>query len=778
MRTWFLFVLLGVCLAFTACSGSGGGTTQPPPPTLNSITIAPSGGTAGPYTAFKGDTLTFVATGHYSDNSTQVLSGVTWTSSSTTVATIDSTGKATAAVFGPTTIQASSGGVNGTASLTVVPKLTSITAAATGLSKIALDTTAQFQAIGTYDDASTQNLTTGATWTATDASGTGVATISNTTGTNGLATGKSAGMANIAATYTQAGTTSAPNPAAVASNSVTLTVTNASLQSIAIAPASPIALGIGTQQALTCNGTFSDGSTQNITNLVAWGTNRSDIATVSASSGVVTGAGLGSATITATSKSPLPTVSAPSATVSVDARSIASLAILPPTPQIALATDIQLRALATLKDGSTLYVTTVTGINWVSSDLAIASVSAGLAVSVAAGPATITANFGTPSPGASVPLKVTSAIIQSVAVTPGSASVATGTSQRFTATGTFSDTTTQDITDTSAWSSDTKTVATVGNAGTGLQSVATGIAAGSAKISAGFPSASPAKTGTAALTVTGASLSSISVTPANSFIPPAGVVQYTATGKFSDNSTQVLSSVAWTSDLPGSKAGTNDGGSVAAIDPVNGLAVGNGGGTTNISASLGTVSGQTSLLVTSSPLQSIAISPANPTIAQLTGIALTATGTFQDGTTRDLTSSVHWAASSTGNVATVGNSGNTQGVVLSTAVLTNTPVTITAALNGVSGSTTVTVTNATLSSIAITPTTPSISVGQTQQLRATGTFSDGSTQDLTLFATWSSDAATVAVVDSSGLVTAAGTGSANITAAMNGQSNHITITVH
>jgi uncharacterized protein YjdB len=128
----------------------------------------------------------------------------------------------------------------------------------------------------------------------------------------------------------------------------------------------------------------------------------------------------------------------------------------------------------------------------------------------------------------------------------------------------------------------------------------------------------------------------------------------------------------------------------------------------------------------------------------------------------------------------VGNSGNTQGVVLSGPVASITPVTITAALNGVSGSTTLNVTPATLSAngIAISPATPSISLGQTQQMRATGSFSDGSMQDLTLFVNWSSDNATVAVVDTSGFVTAAGTGTANITAALNGQSNHVTITVH
>jgi trimeric autotransporter adhesin len=402
MRTWSLSVLLAVCLAFTACSGSGGGTPPPPPPpALNSITVAPAGGAAGPYTAFKTDTLTFVATGHYSDGSTQALSGVTWSSSAGGVATIDTTGKATAVGFGSTTIGAILSGVNGTATLTVTPKLVSMAVAISSrsLSTIAAHTTSQFQAIGTYDDGSTPNLTMSATWSATDVTGTGVATISNTSGTNGLATGNAAGTARITASYTQPGTTSTPNPSAVASSPLTLTVTNATLTSMAVTPVSPIALGIGFQKLLACTGTFSDSTTQDITTLVAWSTNHSDFATVSASSGVVTGTGLGNATIMASPPSWSTGVSSQSVSVTVDTSSVKSVAIFPAAPQIAAATNIQLRALATLTDGSTLYVTTVRGVNWASQNPAVATIAGtnGYVVSQGTGTSNITVDLGTPS---------------------------------------------------------------------------------------------------------------------------------------------------------------------------------------------------------------------------------------------------------------------------------------------------------------------------------------------------------------------------------------------
>src|SRR6267154_548759 len=86
---------------------------------------------------------------------------------------------------------------------------------------------------------------------------------------------------------------------------------------------------------------------------------------------------------------------------------------------------------------------------------------------------------------------------------------------------------------------------------------------------------------------------------------------------------------------------------------------------------------------------------------------------------------------------------------------------------------------AVLQSIAVTPVSPSIAKGQTQQFTATGQFSDGTTQDLTMSATWSSSSTSVATIGAStGSATAVGTGSANITATQNGvTSNTAVLTV-
>ena len=71
---------------------------------------------------------------------------------------------------------------------------------------------------------------------------------------------------------------------------------------------------------------------------------------------------------------------------------------------------------------------------------------------------------------------------------------------------------------------------------------------------------------------------------------------------------------------------------------------------------------------------------------------------------------------------------------------------------------------AVLASIKITPTVASLSVGQTQQFIATGTNSDGSTEDLSNSVGWSSSDSSVLTITDSGLATAKGAGTAMLTA--------------
>jgi hypothetical protein len=74
----------------------------------------------------------------------------------------------------------------------------------------------------------------------------------------------------------------------------------------------------------------------------------------------------------------------------------------------------------------------------------------------------------------------------------------------------------------------------------------------------------------------------------------------------------------------------------------------------------------------------------------------------------------------------------------------------------------------TLTSIAVTPASPSVAAGGSQQLTATGTYSDNSVQNLTSSVSWISSSPSIATVSSGGLVTAVTKGSDDMTASLSG----------
>ena len=70
-----------------------------------------------------------------------------------------------------------------------------------------------------------------------------------------------------------------------------------------------------------------------------------------------------------------------------------------------------------------------------------------------------------------------------------------------------------------------------------------------------------------------------------------------------------------------------------------------------------------------------------------------------------------------------------------------------------------------LSSIAVTPASPAhLKVGGTQQFTATGTFSDGTTSDISASVTWTSGTTATATISATGLATGVAAGTSSITA--------------
>ncbi len=584
----------------------------------------------------------------------------------------------------------------------------------------------QFTAIGAYSDGSSQDITSQVTW---HSSNTGAATIA----TGGNATTVAAGTTNITATLGSA-----------TSNTATLTVTSTSLASIAVTPTNP-SLAAGLTQQFTATGTYSDGTTLDITSSVTWNSATPSVATI-ASGGLATTISTGTTNITAS----LNGVTSPAQTLTVTSATLVSIAIIPPNASLAAGLTQQYTAVGTYSDSSTLDITA--SVTWQSSNTAAATIaSGGLATTVAAGTTNITATLSGKTSNTAT-LTVTTATLVSIAVTPSNPSIAAGLTQQFTATGTYSDGTTLNITSSVTWNSATPSIATIVSGG-----LATGIAAGTTNITATLGSVtSPTNT----LTVTAATLTSISITPKTASIAAGLTQQYTAIGTYSDNSMlDITSSVIWHSSNT-SAATIVSGGSTP------GLATTIAAGTTNITA---TLSGKTSntavLTVTTATLVSIAVTPTSPTLAVGLTQQFTATGTYTDSSTVDLTSLATWHSSAP-SIATIVSGG------LATAVAAGT-TDITANYQGVtSPADTLTVIAATLQTIAITPSSANLAAGLHQQFTATGTYSDSSTLNITASVIWqSSNTSAVTIISSgstSGLATAVAAGSASIKATLSG----------
>lgn len=710
----------------TASSGGvqGSAALSVGPPVLVSIAVTPS--TAS---VVAGNSQQFAATGTYSDGSMQNLTSVvSWSSSAPSVATVNSAGLAKSIAQGETNITASAGLISASASLAVTaPTLVSIEISPASAS-IADGTTQQFTATGTYSDGSTQDLTNSASWSS---SAPATATITSA----GLATGAGIGNAMITAT------------AGSISGSASLAVGQPTLVSIAVTPANP-SFALGTALQMKATGTYSDGSTQDLTTTATWATGDSTIATVDAK-GKVTSVAVGNIAVTATSGAINGSTS-----VTVTPATLVSIAVTPAIPSISLGTTLQFTATGTFTDGSTQDVTQT--VQWSSDTPGVATTNdpkkIGLATSVNPGTATITAASGTIS--GSTTLTVTAAALVSIAITPANPTIALGTTQQFSATGTFTDGSTQDMTSTATWSSDDLTIATISNTG-----LATSVQLGTANLNA----ASGNITASTTLIVSAATLTSIAINPPSSAVALGTTQQFTATGTYTDGTTQDVTQTAHWSSTNASVA------TISNTSGAAGLASTLSAGTTMIGASSGPVSAIATLTVNAAALVSIAISPQNTTIPLGGSQQFTATGTYTDGSAQDVTSIATWSTSDATELV-INNAGLATTSGLGTA-------TVTAASGSISSSTTASVGQAALVSIAVTPTNSSLAQGYTLQFSATGTYSDGSIQDLTQSAVWSSSIPGVAAISATGMANALVGGSTTISAASGSVSGSTSLTV-
>jgi hypothetical protein len=178
-------------------------------------------------------------------------------------------------------------------------------------------------------------------------------------------------------------------------------------------------------------------------------------------------------------------------------------------------------------------------------------------------------------------------------------------------------------------------------------------------------------------------------------------------------------------------------------------------------------------------LTSLAVTPTSASLIEGQTQQLTLTGTYNDGSTKDLTGSATWSTSAS-DVAAV-----KAGLVTAAATIPTPPgsATITATSGTLTATSSITVNTGPLTAITISTTTPNPAAGATVTFTALGTFTGSAQQqDITSQVTWSSSNSAVITTITAGsgavLSTATSGAATTVTASLNGiTSGPLTITV-
>ncbi|HBC3521123.1 Ig-like domain-containing protein [Vibrio campbellii] len=750
----------------------------------------------------------FIARAFFSDNTSLDVTdnaAVNWSSSDTNIATITTgqasgNGVAKGEAPGVVTIKAS-GSSNGsdfegqaTLTVTAAEVASMVVTPASDTTPIGLSK--PFTATVTLTDGTPINVTDdpAISWSSSDPT---IATIEtgNTSGGNGVATGVNLGTVTITAQGTANGTTF--------TETAQLTVTNAVITALQVTPPTE-STPIGLSKPFTATAILSDGSgTLDVTNeaAISWSSSDPSIATIvtgqASGNGVATGAKTGTVTITASGTTPEGTPVQGTATLEVTNAIITSLEVAPVSETVAKGLEQQFTATAYLSDGiHSIDVTNDPAISWTTDNKAVSVSASGLAKGEAVGSANVIATGttleGSPLSDSGV-LNVTAAVVKALQVTPPNDTTPIGLDKQFTATAILTDNSTQPVTDNAliSWSSNDPTIATIT---TGLASgngLATGIATGSVTIKAQGTVGSDTFEGTATLDVTSAVpvANSLEITPVDPSIAKGTDQQFAAQYTLTDGTPVDVtndSATNWTSGDTNIATITS-----SSLAGDNGLAHGTETGTVSITAS-GTYSGvdleaTTSLTVTAAEIASIKVTPNPAEIAKGRTQQFTATATMTDGAPQDITtdSGTSWVSTNT-TTANISTSGADMGKASGDEVgITS----IKATNSGMTGEAELTVTNAVLEDIIVTPDPLNIGVGPTNSgnLIATGVYSDGTTPDITNQVDWVSSDLDIATVNSggtnSGLVTGIVAGSTTVTASMSNtegvdiSSNVVTVNV-
>jgi hypothetical protein len=574
--------------------------------------------------------------------SADVTAVATWTSSAPAVLAVDDSasgkGVGTALAPGAATLTATYQGVTGSTPATVRAATLRTIVLLPATNTLVSGTSRMLRALGTYSDGHVVEVTESARWTTSDAR---IATVSDAVGSKGTLAGLAPGSVDVTASLLGV------------NGARSLTVVQAPLARLEVTPAG-VTQPAGTSVAYRATATFADGSVQDVTRLATWSS--SDVALVAvqnapAEAGRATLLAQGAAEVRAQWQS---TTSAQAVTIT--AATVQSMAVVPRQANLSVRDQLQLRLVAAFTDGSVADVAHLAA--WESSapstaDVSNATGSRGLVTAIAAGRADITARlFGQ---SASLALAVDSASVQRIRVSVNGGRQARcpkGGVLRMRADALYSDGQTADISDQVSWSVAPPTLAVVGQGTQG--GLIQCLAEGTATVTAQFEGRSD----TQQLTVTAATLTTLSIAPTTAQLARGDVRAFFATGTYSDGTRRDLTGLAtWSSSAPAVLSVSNAAGNrgrATAVSP----------GTATLSATYDGVTGTATATVTGATLTFVVVSPANPTVGPRERfVQFNATAVYSDGSTQDVTDQAVWTAADP-QLALVSNDPATAGWVI------------------------------------------------------------------------------------------------------------------
>ncbi|WP_299495425.1 Ig-like domain-containing protein [uncultured Shewanella sp.] len=627
-------------------------------------------------------------------------------------------------------------------------------------------TTQAYRATAIYNDNTTLDVTSKATWSVSDPTDASIST-------SGLVTGIHSDdeIEKISAVFQEQ------------SVNVDLKVSPAVPVELVITPSS-MSLPKGSTIQLLATVIYSDGTTFDASNSenIKWSSNNGALFSVSDTGLVEANIQIkGEGSVIAIYESGDVTVSAQSQVRVTDAIPTA-LMITPVRLSMAQGTEQSLTAMVSYSDGTQRDVSKATNMIWQSSNDSIVSVSAsGLAIAnnESNGDVIITGNYSNlgVSISANSSISVTDAIPVSLSVTPSSSTLAQGMSKSFTALVRFSNDSVVDVTqnNNTSWVSSNTSIATA-NTSTGVVTANSAQRLGEVNIIATFVfgdgnSQSIVVSDNAALSVTQAIPVDLVVLSTKSNIAQGQSAQLKAKLTYSDNSSITISDnpqLSWVSDSNQVASVTQAGLVTANSQQLTGSVL-MSATYTDVNLQL---TGSQTLTVTEAVPVSLAISASKSQVAQGQSMQLTAKVTYSDNTSTDVTdadqSGIAWS-SSNNTLATVTKTG----LLTANSLQKSGDITVTATFMDVSiqvvDSTLITITDAVPTQLVVYSNESSIAQGQSSQLSAIVTYSDNTTANVTdgdqNTTSWISEKNELMTVDAQG----------KVTANVNGQLGQVTI---